>query len=102
MQKFAPVTHIQGHHYQHGGKHRQWNEFGERCGNQHDQKQDNSVNHACYRGFPSAADVGRGACDCSGSGNASKKRNYKVRDALRHEFLVGVVLIVNHAVRAKQ
>ncbi len=50
------------------------------------------------RGAAAGADVGGGAGDGAGGGEAAEQRRGDVGDALRHEFLVGVVAVVDLAV----
>ena len=56
------------------------------------------MHHAGYRSAPAAADVGRSPHDGAGSGNAAKKWRHHVGDALRHQLLIGIVAVVDHAV----
>ena len=48
---------------------------------------------------PAAFYIGRRARNGSGDGNAAEKGADDVGDPLRHQFLIGIVLVVNHAVR---
>ena len=56
------------------------------------------MNHAGDRRARAGADVGRGAGDGAGGGNAAEERRGDVGDSLRDQFDVGVVTVAGHAV----
>ena len=45
-----------------------------------------------------ALDVGGRAGDGAGGGDAAEERADDVGDALRHEFLIGIVAVIHHAI----
>ena len=107
--KLVPLAHVPGDEQQDASQDRQWNVQRQRRAHQHDQRQRDRVHHARHRRCRARADVCDGAGNRASRGHAAKKRYHHVGHALRHEFLVGVVLfmvrvgrqLVGHA-RAQQ
>ena len=93
-----PFAHVDGHRHQDGGEGGQRHALGKGRRDQDDQQQDHRVDHARDRGQGSALDVGGGAGDGAGGGDAAEQTAREVRDALRHQFLIGVVAVPGHFV----
>ena len=93
-----PVAHVPGHEQQDGGKARHRNVLRKRCQDQHDGQQRDGVDDAGNRRACAASDVGHGAGNRAGGGDAAKERCHQIGHALGHQFLIRVVAIVDHAV----
>ena len=103
--EIVPFAHVQRHVHQHGAQRGQRDEFRQRRGDENDDQQRDRVNDARHRRARAALHIRGRARDGAGGRDAAEERADDVGDALRHEFLVGIVPVVNHAVghhRAEQ
>ena len=96
--EFVPLAHAEGDHDEHGRDGAERYVAGEGREEEHDQEQRERVDQAGDGGAAAGLDVGRGAGDGARHGQPAEKRAYKVCRALRHEFGVGVVPVVDEAV----
>ena len=83
---------------QHGGERGQRDVARERRRDQHEQQQEDRMQHARDRPARAGADVGRGARDRAGDADAAEQRRADVGDALRHQLAIGAVAAPGHAV----
>ena len=93
-----PFAHVEGHVDQHRAERGEGHKFRQRRGGEDDEQQRERVDDAGHRRAGAALHVGGGAGNRAGCGNAAKKRADDIGQALRDEFLVGVVPVVYHAV----
>ena len=103
--ELVPLAHVPRHQHQDGGQHRQWNIRRERCGDQNDREQRQRVNDSGDWTDRAGFYVGHGARDGAGRRNSAEKRSDEVGHALRHQFLIGIVPVVDQFVgdaRAQQ
>ncbi len=98
LRDFFPFAHVVRNHQQDGGEYGERDEPRERGGKENDCQQGESVNHSGYWGFRAGTNVGGGAGDGSGSGQAAEEGRDNIGDALGHEFDIGIVFGVAHAV----
>jgi hypothetical protein len=93
-----PFSHAERHGNENAGKGGERNVAGERSGKEGDGEENRRMGKS-GDGRPSAiADVRGGASDSAGGGNPAEERAEKIGEALRDQFLVGVVAGVGHAI----
>gem|GEM_PF-4073336 len=103
--ELAPLAHVPGHEHENGRQRGQRNGRSQRRGHEDDGQQRQRVHHACHGAGGAAFHICDGAGNRAGGGHAAEKGRDEVGDALRHQLLIGVVAVVNHAVghaRAQQ
>ena len=92
------LHHVPGDHRQHAGQRRERDVAGERRGQQHEEKQEQRMQHAGDRAVRAGAHIGGGAGDGAGDADAAEQGGADVGDALRHQLAVGAVPAPGHAV----
>ena len=94
-----PLAHVPSHKHQDGTECGQGDMERQGRSQQHHQQQAEGVNHACHRAGGAIVHIRHGAGNRAGGGHAAHKRHGHVGNALRHQFLVGVMSVVNKFVR---
>ncbi|MCY1413089.1 hypothetical protein D9M71_285140 [compost metagenome] len=92
------LAHVVGDHEEDRRQRAERDVRGQRGEHQHDQGQGRRMDDPRQRAVAAVADVGRGAGDGAGGGEAAEQRRGDVGDALADQFLVGVVAGAGHAV----
>ena len=94
-----PLAHVPSHKHQDGAEGRQRHMKCQGRSQQHHQQQAEGVDHACHGAGGAVVHIRHGAGNRAGGGHAAHKRHGHVGNALRHQFLVGVMSVVNKFVR---
>ena len=96
--EIVPFAHVQCHVDQHRAECGQRDELRQRRRGKNDDQQRERVNHARDGRARAALDVGGGAGDGAGGGDAPEERADDVGQTLCHQLLIRVVPVVHHAV----
>src|ERR1051325_7142423 len=94
----VPFAHVQSDIDEDGAEGGKGNEFGGGGGREDDEQEGEGVDHSGDGGPGAALDVRGGASDGAGGGDAAEERAEDVGQALGHEFLIGVMAVIHHAV----
>ena len=92
------LRHVPGDDDQHGGERGERDVARERRRDQHEQQQEDRMQHARDRAARAGAHIGRGARDGAGDADAAEQRRADIGDALRHQFAIGAMAAAGHAV----
>ena len=96
--KCAPFAHVPGHHQQDCAQSRQWDVTRKGRCQQHDGGKCQRMNDPCDWGSPARSHIRYRACNSSSCGDPAKKWAHQIGNALGHQFLIGVMTIINHPV----
>ena len=92
------LHHVPGDIGEHAGECGERDVAGERRGDQHEDEQEERVQHARHRPMRAGPHIGRGAGDGAGGADAAEQRGADVGEALRDQLAVGAVAPPGHAV----